>query len=71
MSFVSSFSIGSVVGNTDIVNEFKCGNMGGMRHSKQTKTLVIISDHTKDLYEDKWYGEIRRSRNSFHAKQDA
>lgn len=58
MSFVPSFSIGSVVGNADIINGFKCGNMGGMRRSKQTNTLVIISDHTKGLYEDKWYGDI-------------
>lgn len=58
MSFVPSFSIDSVVGNADIVNEFKCGNMGGMRRSKQTDTLVIISDHTKGLDEDKWYGDI-------------
>ena len=30
--------------------------MGGMRRSKTTGTLVIISDHTKGLYDDKWYG---------------
>lgn len=33
---------------------FKCGNMGGMRRSKQTGTLVIISDDTKGLYRDVW-----------------
>ncbi|NMA04739.1 MAG: HNH endonuclease [Acholeplasmataceae bacterium] len=31
--------------------------MGGMRRSKTTNTLVIISDHTKGLYEDKWFGD--------------
>ena len=28
--------------------------MGGMRRSKRTNTLVIISDDTKDLYRDVW-----------------
>lgn len=58
MSFVPSFSINSIVKNADIVDEFKCGNMGGMRRSKKTNTLVIISDHTKGLYEDKWFGDV-------------
>lgn len=31
--------------------------MGGMRRSKTTGTLVILSDHTKGLYDDKWYGD--------------
>ena len=58
MSYLPSFSINSVVRNSDIVKEFKCGNMGGMRRSRQTNTLVIISDYTKGLYEDKWHGDI-------------
>jgi 5-methylcytosine-specific restriction protein A len=32
--------------------------MGGMRRSHQTNTLVIVSDHTKGLYDDKWYGNV-------------
>lgn len=31
--------------NADIVDTFKCGNMGGMRRSKTTNTLVIVSDY--------------------------
>jgi 5-methylcytosine-specific restriction protein A len=58
MSFVPSFSKESIVKNADIVNEFKCGNMGGMRRSKKTNTLVLVSDHTKGLYDDKWFGDI-------------
>ena len=56
MSFVPSFSVGSVVTNQELFREFQCGNMGGMRRSKATNTLVIISDHTKSLYDDKWFG---------------
>lgn len=38
MSLIPSFSINTVVENADIIIEFKCGNMGGMRRSKQTNT---------------------------------
>ena len=43
MSFVPSLPINNIVENTDIINEFKCSNMGGMRRSRRTNTLVIIS----------------------------
>ena len=58
MSLVPSFSIGDEVHNNDIVEEFRCSNMGGMRRSKKTNTLVIISDHTKKLYDDQWRGDV-------------
>lgn len=32
--------------------------MGGMRRSRTTNTLVIVSDYTKGLYHDKWIGGI-------------
>ena len=56
MSFIPSFPAGSIVSNQQLRTEFQCGNMGGMRRSHATNTLVIISDHTKALYDDKWYG---------------
>ena len=43
--------------NAEITKTFKAGNMGGMRRSKATGTLIIISDHTKGLYDDKWSGD--------------
>ncbi len=52
---VVDFAIGEVVSNRDIIDTFHCANMGGMRRSKATGTLVIVSDHTK-MYHDKWYG---------------
>ena len=55
MRSISDLSVGDVISNYDIISIFKCGNMGGMRRSKKTNTLVIISDHTKKLYEDKWF----------------
>ncbi|MDK2951996.1 MAG: 5-methylcytosine-specific restriction enzyme [Kosmotogales bacterium] len=58
MSFEPSFKINSIVTNNKIIEEFKCGNAGGMRKSNETNTLILISDHTKNFYDDKWYGNI-------------
>ena len=54
--FVPPFKVGAVISNKELSETFKVGNMGGMRRSKTTGTLVIISDHTKGFYDDKWYG---------------
>ena len=56
--FDPGLKIGQVLKNSDIVETFKCGNMGGMRRSKKTNTLVIISDYTKGIYYDKWIGGV-------------
>lgn len=55
--FIPPFKVGDIVTNAMITTTFIVGNMGGMRRSKATGTLVIISDHTKGLYDDKWYGD--------------
>lgn len=51
MGFVPSFPVGATVTHQGLCAEFKCGNMGGMRRSHATNTLVIISDHTKAFNE--------------------
>ena len=51
--FDPGIEIGQILKNSDIVEIFKCGNMGGMRRSKATNTLLIISDYTKGIYHDK------------------
>ena len=55
--FNPKIKLGDVLTNNELGNIFICGNMGGMRRSKSTNTLVIISDYTKGLYEDKWFGD--------------
>jgi len=57
-NFKSPFKVGQVIKNEELVSKFKVGNSGGMRRSIENKTLVIICDHTKGLYDDKWYGNI-------------
>ena len=54
MAFNPPFAVGTVVSNAVMAETFKVGNMGGMRRSKTTGTLVLISDNTKGLYSDKW-----------------
>ena len=54
MVFDPGISIGAELTNEEMRTLFRCGNMGGMRRSKQTGTLVIISDDTKGLYRDVW-----------------
>lgn len=58
MRFVPDLDYGDIISNNEIVEIFKCGNMGGMRRSHKTNTLVLICDHTKSLYEDKWRNGI-------------
>jgi hypothetical protein len=54
MSFSRELEIGDKISNSEISEIFKCSNQGGMRRSLKTGTLVIILDHTKGLYDDKW-----------------
>ena len=54
MNFDPGIKIGTVLTNDKMRSIFHCGNMGGMRRSKKTGTLVIISDETKGLYKDVW-----------------
>lgn len=49
---------GKVLDNDGITGLFKCAPQGGMRRSHETNTLVLVSDHTKALYEDRWDGDI-------------
>jgi len=58
MSNFCTFTVGETYSNKDIVDMFKCGNMGGMRRSHTTNSLVLISDHTKGLYDDKWVNDV-------------
>lgn len=58
MGFDPGLSIGEEISNQELYELFKCGNMGGMRKSAKTKSLVIISDKTKGFYHDEWENGI-------------
>ena len=52
MTFDPRLKIGQILKNADLVDTFKCGNMGGMRRSKTTNTLVLITDYTVNVNEN-------------------
>jgi 5-methylcytosine-specific restriction protein A len=49
---------GEVIDNNTPRKTFGVGNMGGMRHSRSNMLLVIVSDHTKTIYDDHWEGNV-------------
>ncbi|MGH4118802.1 hypothetical protein [Clostridium sp.] len=44
--------------NYDIMDTFGCSGQGGMRRSRKTNALVLVSNHFKSIYDDRWYGDI-------------
>lgn len=37
---------------------FLCSTQAGMNRSKRTNTLVLVSNHIKSIYEDKWINDV-------------
>lgn len=54
---IDDLKAGMILTNQEIADIFLCSTQGGMRRSKRTNTLVLISDCTK-LYHDQWHGSI-------------
>ena len=44
----------TVLNNVQLCDKFKCSPQGGMRRAKRTNSLVLISDHTTAIYDDRW-----------------
>ena len=49
---------GSQLDNQELCSIFKCSPQGGMRKSNSTDSLVIISNHIKSIYDDRWIGKV-------------
>ncbi|MFX0095835.1 MAG: HNH endonuclease [Candidatus Hodarchaeota archaeon] len=58
MIFNHKLNPGDTISNQVLAEIFKCSTQGGMRRSHATNTLVIVSDHTKSIYEDRWKKDI-------------
>lgn len=54
---IDDFIIGNIYSNNEIASTFKCSNMGGMRRSISTNSLVLIAKHVNPLYDDQWTEE--------------
>ena len=48
---------GSILNNEELCSMFSCSSQGGMRRSHTTNTLVIVSNHIKSIYDDRWLGD--------------
>lgn len=51
---IDDLIVGEKYSNSEIANTFKCSNMGGMRRSHVTNSLVLIAKHNNPLYDDQW-----------------
>ena len=49
---------GQILLNNELCEIFKCSPQGGMRRSRETNSLILISNHVKSIYDDKWKGDI-------------
>lgn len=56
--FTPNLNIGDTINNQELASLFKVNPQQGMRRSLKNNCLVLVSDHTKGLYEDKWKGNI-------------
>jgi 5-methylcytosine-specific restriction protein A len=54
MNYKLPIKPGDVLDNKYLYKIFQCGARGGMRRSLATNSLVLIFDHTKELYKDNW-----------------
>lgn len=57
MTIIHSLFSGAKLNNAELCDIFGCSPQGGMRRAYQTNTLVIISNHVKSIYDDRWQGD--------------
>jgi 5-methylcytosine-specific restriction protein A len=55
---IHELKIGQTISNKELCKIFQWSPQGGMRRSHRTNSLVIISDHTKEYYDDRWQSDI-------------
>jgi 5-methylcytosine-specific restriction protein A len=55
---IEDLKIGSAYSNDDICNTFLCSPQGGMRRSQKTNTLVLVANHIKSIFDDRWDDNI-------------
>lgn len=58
MQFDPGLQTGDILTFKALREKFECGNTGGILPSKKNKTIVIISNHTKGIYGDRWEEDI-------------
>ena len=51
-------NISDVLDNEKLQEIFGCSPQGGMRRAHKTNSLVLVSDHVKSVYGDRWIDDI-------------
>jgi len=54
VAFPNGLKAGDTITNAALARRFKCATQGGMRRAHRTNSLVVISDHTKHIHQDRW-----------------
>lgn len=54
MASIEALLPGAELNNDQLSKLFKCSTQSGMRRSKATNTLVIVANHAKSIYSDRW-----------------
>ena len=54
MRFETGLKPGDKIDNRKLTEIFRCSTQGGMRRSHRTDSLVLVSDHTRGIYDDRW-----------------
>ncbi len=57
ISSINELQSGMIFNNDELCRIFSCSPQGGMRRSLITETLVIVSNHIKSIYDDRWVDE--------------
>ncbi len=53
---MNNLKIGNNYSNNEICDIFLCSPQGGMRRSQKTNTLVLVANHVKSIFDDRWDG---------------
>lgn len=54
---IDDLTIGMEINNDALCEIFGCSPQGGMRRSKGTNTLVLVSNRVASTYSDDWDGD--------------
>jgi 5-methylcytosine-specific restriction protein A len=58
LNFDPALNPGDTINNDRLTEIFRCSPQGGMRRSLTTNTLVLVSDPTRGIYEDRWVEDV-------------
>jgi len=53
---IEDLRVGYNYSNDNLCDMFLCSPQGGMRRSQKTNTLVLVANHVKSIFDDRWDG---------------